>query len=127
MSTDHYNHHRFPAEMIRPGVWLSDRFCLSYRDVEALRFARGLIVTSEAIRQWCRKFGHPYAHQLRRRCPQPGDTWHLGEGFLTANGERYSRWRAVDQKGMILDILGQRRRHQAAAKKVCRKLLKGLT
>jgi putative transposase len=59
MSTDHYNHHRFPAEMIRHDVWLSDPYCLSSRDVEALRFARGLIVTSEAIRTWCRKFGHP--------------------------------------------------------------------
>jgi transposase-like protein len=28
--------HRFPAEMISQGVWLSCRFCLSYCDVEEL-------------------------------------------------------------------------------------------
>jgi putative transposase len=52
-------HHRFPAEIISHGVWLYYRFCLSYRDVEELLFARGITVTYEAIRQWCRKFGAP--------------------------------------------------------------------
>ena len=99
--------------------------CLSYRDVEELLFARGILVTYEAIRKWCRKFGQPYAHQLRRRRPQPGDKWHLDEVFLTIHGERHYLWRAVDQDGNILDILVQRRRDKHAAKKFFRKLLKG--
>jgi len=70
--TDRYKHHRFPAGIISHGVWLYFRFCLSYRDVEELLFARGVIVTYEAIRNWCLKFGQAYANQLRRRCPQ---TW----------------------------------------------------
>jgi hypothetical protein len=53
-------------------VWLYYRFGLSYRDVEELLSAREIIVTYEAIRQWCRKFGQPYVNQLRRRPPQPG-------------------------------------------------------
>jgi putative transposase len=121
-----YKHHRFPAEIISHGVWLYYRFCLSYRDVEELLFARGVLVTYEAIRKWCRKFGQPYANQLRRRRPQPGDKWHLDEVFLTINGERHYLWRAVDQDGNILDILVQRRRDKHAAKKCFRKLLKGL-
>ena len=51
----------------------------------------------------------------------------MDEAFLTMNGERYYLWRAVDQDGNVLDILVQRRRHKAAAKKFFRKLLKGLT
>jgi putative transposase len=121
-----YKHHRFPAEIISHGVWLYFRFCLSYRDVEELLFARGILVTYEAIRQWCRKFGQPYANQLRRRRPQPGDKWHLDEVFLTMNGERHYRWRAVDQDGNILDIAVQRRRDKHAAKKFFLKLLTGL-
>ena len=70
-----YKHHRFPAEIISHGVWLYDRFCLSYRDVEELLFIRGILVTYEAIRQWCRKFGQQFANQLRRRRPRPGDPW----------------------------------------------------
>jgi putative transposase len=124
--TTPYKHHRFPAEIISHGVWLYYRFCLSYRDVEELLFVRGVIVSYEAIRKWCRKFGQPYANQLRRRRPKPGDKWHLDEVFLTINGERHYLWRAVDQAGNVLDILVQSQRDKAAAKKFFRKLLKGL-
>jgi putative transposase len=124
--THPYKHHRFPAEIISHGVWLYYRFCLSYRDVEELLFARGVIVTYEAIRKWCRKFGQAYANQLRRQRPKPGDKWHLDEVFLNIHGERHYLWRAVDQEGNILDILVQRRRDKHAAKKFFRKLLKGL-
>src|SRR5215831_6173049 len=125
-STDRYKNHRFPAEIISHGVWLYFRFCLSDRDVEELLFARGIMVTYEAIRQWCRKFGQQYAHQLRRRRPQPGDKWHLDEVFLTIQGKRHYLWRAVDQDDNVLDILVQSRRNKHAAKKFFRKLLKGL-
>jgi putative transposase len=54
-----YKHYRFPIEIISHGVWLYYRFYLSYRDVEELLFARGITVTYEAIRKWCRKFGAP--------------------------------------------------------------------
>jgi putative transposase len=125
LSPNRYKNHRFPTEIISHGVWLYFRFCLSYRDVEELLFARGIIVSYEAIRKWCRKFGQQYANQLRRRRPQPGDKWHLDEVFLSINGQRQYLWRAVDQDGQVLDILVQRRRDKHAAKKFFRKLLKG--
>lgn len=124
-STNRYKNHRFPTEIISHGVWLYYRFCLSYRDVEELLFVRGVTVTYEAIRKWCRKFGQEYANQLRRRRPCPGDKWHLDEVFLTINTERHYLWRAVDQDETVLDILVQRRRDKKAAKKFFRKLLKG--
>ena len=52
-----YKNHRFPGEIINHGVWLYYRFPLSSRDVQELLFERGIDVTYEAIRQWCRKFG----------------------------------------------------------------------
>jgi putative transposase len=125
-STNRYKHHRFPAELINHGVWLYFRFCLSYRDVEELLCARGIIVTYEAIRKWCRKCGQRYANQRRRRRPRPGDTGHQDEVFLTIHGERHYLWRAVGQEGNVLDLLAQRRRGKHAAKKFFRKLLKGL-
>ena len=108
-------------------VWLYYRFPLSYRDVEELMAERGVTMSHEAGRYWCRKFGQTYANRLRRRCPRPGDKWHLDEVFLTIHGERQYLWRAVDQDGHGLDILVQRRRDKHAAKKFFRKLLKGLT
>jgi len=72
-----YKRHRFPPAIISHAVWLYFRFALSYRDVEELLVERGVSVTDETIRQWCRKFGQQYANTLRRRRPRPGDKWHL--------------------------------------------------
>jgi putative transposase len=126
-SANPYKRHRFPAEIISHCVWLYFRFCLSYRDVEELMAERGITLTYEAVRYWCRKFGQVYANQLRRRCPRPGDKWHLDEVFLSIHGQRHYLWRAVDQDGHILDILVQRQRDKQAAKRFFRKLLKGFT
>ena len=122
-----HKNHRFPVDIISHAVWLYFRFCLSFRDVEELLFERGVVVSYEAIRKWCRKFGQQYANHLRRRRPRPGDKWHLDEMMLAIKGERHYLWRAVDQEGNVLDILVQRRRDTRAAKKFFRKLLKGLT
>ena len=37
-----------------------------------------------------------------------GDTWHLDELFVTLNGRRQYLWRAVDEDGDVLDLLGSR-------------------
>jgi putative transposase len=116
LSINRYNHCRFPAEIISHGVWRYFRFCLSARDVEEPLFARGIIVTYEAIRKWCRRFGQQYANQLRHRRPKPGDKWHLDEVLLTMDGKRHYLWRAVDQDSHIFDILVQCRRDKTAAK-----------
>jgi putative transposase len=88
---------------------------------------RRFILTYEAVRFWCRKFGQTYANLLRHRRPGPGDKWRMDEVFLSIYSERHYLWRAVDQDGLVLDILVQHQRNKKAAKKFSRKLLKGLT
>ncbi len=106
-------------------MWLYHRFNLSFRDVEELLAARGVDVTYETVRQWCKRFGQQFANALRRRRAQPGDKWHCDEVFLKIDGKRHYLWRAVDQHGNVLDILVQSRRNKAAVKKFFRKVLKG--
>jgi len=48
---------RFPPEIIAHAVWLYCRCALRYRDVEELLAERGVSLTDETIRQWCREFG----------------------------------------------------------------------
>ena len=48
-------------------MWLYHRFGLSFRDVEDVLARRGVIVTDEAIRPWCRRFGPDDARGLRHR------------------------------------------------------------
>ena len=121
-----YPRHRFPAEIINHAVWLYHVFSLSLRDVELILTERGVIVTHESVRHWCRKFGAEFARKLRRRRPRPGDTWHLDEVFIRINGKLHYLWRAVDQHGVVLDILVQQRRDGAAATQFFKRLLRGL-
>jgi putative transposase len=120
-----YHGYRFPPEIISHAVWLYHRFCLSFRDTEDLLAQRGISVSYEAIRQWCRTFGSAYARRLKRRQGPLGDTWHLDELFVNLQGRQQYLWRAVDQDGDVIDILVQPRRNLRAAERFFRKLLKG--
>ena len=119
-----YAGHRFPAEIISHAIWLYFRFPLGLRMVEEMLAARGIIVSHETVRQWARKFGQTLANQIRRRLPGAGDKWHLDEVVIMIAGVRHWLWRAVDQTGIVLDVLVQSRRDQCAAKRLLRKLLK---
>ena len=120
-----YHGYRFPPDIISHAVWLYHRFGLSFRDVEDLLARRGITVTYETIRQWCRTFGLEYARRLRRRRGRQGDTWYLDEVFVKIQGRQQYLWRAVDEDGDVIDILVQSRRNRLAAARFFRKLLKG--
>src|SRR5919199_2015466 len=119
-----YRGYRFPPEVIGHAVWLYFRFHLSFRDVQELLAARGVVVSHVAIRHWCYTFGPRYATDLRRRRARPGDKWYLDEVLLKIRGKRHWLWRAVDQDGIVLDLLVQERRDQAAAERFLRHLLR---
>ena len=121
-----YGGYRFPVEIISHCVWLYFRFCLSFRDVQEMMLERGVVVSHEAIRFWCLKFGGAYARHLRHRQGHCGDTWHLDEVFCKIKGQLVYLWRAVDQEGEVLDILVQSKRNARAAKRFFKKLLKRL-
>ena len=83
-----YRGHRFPPEIISYLVWLYHRFSLSLRDVEDLLAERGVTVSYEAIRLWCRKFGPAYARALRRRHGRLGDIRQLSPNQGVAGWRR---------------------------------------
>ena len=118
-----YHGHRFPAAVISCAVRWYFRFQLSLRDIEELLFERGAVVTYETIRRWCDKFGAGFAHRVKAARRKPSTTWHLDKMFVTLRGEPYLLWRAVDQHGIELDILLQKRRDKVAAKRFLRRVL----
>src|SRR5437016_13210035 len=71
------------------------------------------------------QFGATFAAGLRRRRVRAGEKWHLDEVLLKINGKRHWLWRAVDQDGVVLDILVQERRDQAAAERCLHRVLDG--
>jgi putative transposase len=92
--------------------------------VEEMLAARGILVSHETVRQWALKFGRDFANQIRRRLPAPGDKWHLDEVVISIAGRKHWLWRAVDQNGVVLDILVQSCRNAKVAKRLLRTLLK---
>src|SRR5919199_1501457 len=119
-----YAGYRFPAEVISQAVWLYFRFPLGLRMVEEMLAARGIVVSHETVRQWALRFGQDFADRIRRRLPRAGDKWHLDEVAIKIGGRKHWLWRAVDQSGMVLDVLVQSGRDKRAAKRLLRKLLK---
>src|SRR4051794_8517192 len=91
-------------------------FPLSLRMVEEMLAAGGIEVSHETVRQWAMEFGQSFANQIRRR-PAPRDKWHLDEVAISIAGRKHWLWRAVDQHGVVLDILVQSRRNAKAAKR----------
>ena len=92
--------------------------------VEEMLAARGICVTYETVRQWGKKFGKAFSDRIRQRAPARGDKWHMDEVVVSIAGEPHWLWRAVDQNGIVLDVLVQRRRDSRAAQRLMRKLLK---
>src|SRR3954468_16939223 len=68
--------------------------------------------------------GRGFASRVRRRLPRAGDKWHMDEVVLKIAGVKHWLWRAVDQNGMVRDVLVQRRRDTQAARRLLRKLMK---
>ena len=87
-----YKGYRYPVEIISHCVWLYHRFPLSLREVEEMMMARGVVVSYETIRAWCRTFGQTYANGLRRRRHRPGDKWHLDASCSPGCGPCRRSW-----------------------------------
>ena len=112
-----YKRRRFPPQVIAHAVWLYFRFNLSLREVEEMLLQRGIDVSYETVRRWVIKFGPAVARSLRQRQNRLGDVWHLDEVAVRISGRKYWLWRAVDQNGIVLDEILQRRRDTKAAKR----------
>lgn len=118
-----YARHQFPSVVIQHAVWLYLRFTLSYRDVEDLLAERGLDVSYEST---------PVGAEVRprhRSAPSSAST-QADRAVASGRDGGADRRRASvpmarrGDEGEFLDVLVQRRRDKAAARKLMRKLLK---
>ena len=66
-----YRGYCFPPEIISHAVWLYYRFHLSHRDIEDLLAERGVLVSHEAVRLWCRSVLTPPGRECGAPLPLP--------------------------------------------------------
>ncbi|THF70901.1 IS6 family transposase [Deinococcus sp. Arct2-2] len=122
--TDHQpSRHRFPISIIQQAVWLSHHCPLSSRDVQDLLQERGVEVSHDTLREWNITFSPWFADHLRHRDPRPCSRWHMDEVCTTVGGVRHWLWRAVDEHGVVLEVLRQRHRDPEAARPFLIRLL----
>jgi len=112
-------------------AWLRARLTakpdLTVRALRAELLARAICVSYGAVWAFLKAERLTFKKKsVRRRRPRPGDKWHMDEVFIRIEGVQHYLWRAVDQDGVVLDILVQPRRDACAAKRFFKKLLKGL-
>jgi len=114
--TDRYKGYRMPKSIIGYAIRRYYRFKLSLRDVSEMLLERGIEVTYETIRLWCKTWGPVLAKSIRRKRGSPvKDKWHIDEMRVKIKGEIYWLWRLIDSEGEEIEILLQKRRNAKAA------------
>ena len=89
---------------------------MSYRDVEELLPERGIEVDHVTVFRWVQRFTPELIDAARPRRHVVGDRWFTGETYVKVKGVWRYVYRAVDQRGQVIDVLGPRHRDIASAR-----------
>ena len=108
--------YRFPREVIAVAVRWYLRYGLSYRDVEELLAERGIEVDHVTIYRWVQTFTPEFIAAARPARHAAGDRWFVDETYVKVAGRWTYLYRAIDQRGQVIDVLVSTRRNAAAAR-----------
>ena len=118
---------RFPPEVISLAVRWYLRYGLSYRDVEELLAERDVTVDHVSVYRWVQRFTPEFIEAARPYRHAPGDRWFVDETYLKVAGTWTYLYRAVDQRGQVIDVLLSARRDLAAARRFFTRALRAGT
>jgi IS6 family transposase len=108
--------YRFPREVIAVAVRWYLRSGLSYGDVEELLAERGVQVDHVTVYRWVQTFTPAFIDAARPARHAGGQRWFLDETYVKVAGRWTYLYRAVDQRGHVIDVLVSRRRDAAAGR-----------
>jgi transposase-like protein len=93
------------------------RFGLSYRDLEELLAERGVEVDHVTLYRWVQHFTPVAVEAAGPRRHTAGVRWFVDETYVKVTGVRRHVYRAVDERGQVIDVLVSVRRDIAAARR----------
>ena len=107
---------RFPPDVILLAVRWYLRYGLSYRDLEELLAERGIEVDQVTLFRWVQRFTPELIDAARPSRHAVGNRWLVDETYVKVNGAWRYVYRAVDQRGQVIDVLVSKRRDIASAR-----------
>jgi len=107
---------RFLPEVILLAVRWYLRHGLSYRDLEELLAERGIEVDHVTLYRWVQRFTPLLVDAARPRWHLAGDRRFVDETYVKVSGVWSYVYRAVDQRGQVLDVYVSQRRDIASAR-----------
>jgi len=88
---------------------------LSSRQVLELLAERGIDVSHRTVLNWVQTFGPQLAAEVRRHRRRVGRCWFVDEVFLFRKNQKRYLYRAIDEDGVVVDILLREHRDTASA------------
>ena len=110
-----FSGYRWPPDVILTAVRWYLAYPLSSRQVLELLAERGIDVSHRTILDWVQAFGSRLADEVRRRRRPVGKHWFVDEVFLFRKGQKRYLYRAIDEDGVVVDVLLREHRDTASA------------
>ncbi len=114
-STSAFSGYRWPADVIVMAVRWYLAYPLSSRQVLELLAERGIDVSHRTVLNWVQTFGPQLAAEVRRHRRPVGSRWLVDEVFLFRKGHKRYLYRAIDEDGVVVDVLLREHRDTASA------------
>jgi transposase-like protein len=121
-TTSAFSGYRWPRDIIVMAVRWYLAYPLSSRQVLELLAERGIDVSHRTILTWAQVFGPLLTAEVRRR-RRVGKRWFVDEVFLFRKGEKRYLYRAVDEDGVVVDVLLRDHRDTASAEAFLRQVI----
>jgi putative transposase len=110
-----FSGYRWPADVIVTAVRWYLAYPLSSRQVLELLAERGIDVSHRTVLDWVQAFGPRLADEVRRRRRPVSRRWFVDEVFLFRKGHKWYLYRAIDEDGVVVDVLLREHRDTASA------------
>jgi transposase, IS6 family len=99
-----FSGYRFPPDVIARAVRWYVRYRLSYTDVAELLAERGIGVVPSTIFAWVQEFAPLYEAAARPFRHEVGGAWSVDETYVKVAGAWAYVYRAIDERGQIVDV-----------------------
>ena len=114
-SASAFSGYRWPADVILMAVRWYLRHPLSATSVMELLAERGIDVSNRTVLRWVQTFGPQLAAEARKHRRPLGRSWYTDEMFFFRGQDKWYLYRALDERGQVVDVLLREHRDTASA------------